>query len=310
MPICPPCLMSLALDASPGAAELCQLLVRRWAEGDAPAAATWTSRLPESPVRRAALEQVAIAWANTDLPAATGWVQALPEGDSKQAATLDLAYEAARTEPVTALVTGEHISARRVSAMICWFTPSANGRGTNSTTAAAWATKVLDPSLRQRLVAAVAVASAEQDGAVCRHARRKHPRRRGRTGPHGGFHRATLGAEFATTLRLPGSHNSRITHRAMRRYKTFWPFGSPRTPRRRATGCVNCRPVPCVTPGLMPMLKRWQTATEPRQWWRLPEGCNLVLRSAPQPRGGMAKPAAIEDSAVAIIGWQIVLRHA
>ncbi len=79
---------SLALDASPGAAELCQLLVRRWAESDAPAAATWTSQLPESPVRRAALEQVAIAWANTDLPAAADWVQALPEGDSKQAATL------------------------------------------------------------------------------------------------------------------------------------------------------------------------------------------------------------------------------
>jgi hypothetical protein len=37
--------------------------------------------------------------------------------------------------------------------------------GTDSPAAAAWAMAVLDPSLRQRLVGAVAVASAEQDGA-------------------------------------------------------------------------------------------------------------------------------------------------
>jgi hypothetical protein len=116
-------------------------------------------------VRRAALEQVAIAWANTDLPAAAGWVHALPEGDSKQAATLDLAYEAARTEPVAALELASTLPPTRerddllVHAVSQW-------SGTDSTTAAAWAMKVLDPSLRQRLVAAVAVASAEQDGAV------------------------------------------------------------------------------------------------------------------------------------------------
>ena len=51
---------SLAHDASPGAAELRHLAVRRWVETDAPAAAAWTSQLPEGPVGRAALEQVAI----------------------------------------------------------------------------------------------------------------------------------------------------------------------------------------------------------------------------------------------------------
>ena len=95
----------------------------------------------------------------------TGWVQALPEGDSKQAATLDLAYEAARTEPVAALELASALPPTRerddllVHAVSQW-------SGTDSTAAAAWAMKVLDPSLRQLLVGAVAVASAEQDGAA------------------------------------------------------------------------------------------------------------------------------------------------
>jgi len=160
----PAMLDSLARDISPGAAELGRPLVRRWAERDAPAAAAWTAQLPEGAVRRAALEQVAIAWANTDLPAAAGWVQALPQGDAKEAATLDLAYEAARTEPVAALELASTL--RRtpqrddllVHALSQW-------PGTDSSSAAAWAMNVPDPSLRQRLVAAVAVASAEQDGA-------------------------------------------------------------------------------------------------------------------------------------------------
>jgi len=161
----PAMLDSLSHDNSPAAAELSQLLVRRWAETNAPAAAAWATQLPESSARRDALEQVAIAWANTDLPAAASWVHTLSEGDSKQAATLDLSYEATRTEPIAAIElvrTLPPTSERNdllVHAISQW-------AGADSTTAAAWATKVSDPNLRERLVAAVAVASAKQDGAA------------------------------------------------------------------------------------------------------------------------------------------------
>ena len=64
----PAMLDSLVRDARPAAAELCQLLVRRWAEADAPAAAAWAAQLPQSPVYRAALEQAAIAWATPTSP--------------------------------------------------------------------------------------------------------------------------------------------------------------------------------------------------------------------------------------------------
>jgi hypothetical protein len=158
----PAMLNALALGAGPGAAEISLLLVRRWAESDPAAAAKWISRLGESPLSRTALEQVAIAWANTDLTAAASWVRVLPEGDSKQAATTGLAYEAARTEPLTALELAGALPPTRerddllVHAVSQW-------AGADASAAAAWAMKVPDSSLRQRLVASVAIALAEQD---------------------------------------------------------------------------------------------------------------------------------------------------
>src|ERR1035438_7523677 len=59
----PAMLDSLARDISPGAAELRQLLVHRWAETNAPAAAAWATQLPEGSARRAAPDQVATPWA-------------------------------------------------------------------------------------------------------------------------------------------------------------------------------------------------------------------------------------------------------
>ena len=136
---------------------------RRWSfvpGADARFAVAWSRSK-----RRAALEQVAIAWANTDLPAASSWVRALPENEGKHAAILAPAYETARTEPVAALVLTSSLPPTRerddllVHAVSQW-------AGTDSTTAAAWALEVADPTLQERRVAAVAFASAEQDGAT------------------------------------------------------------------------------------------------------------------------------------------------
>jgi hypothetical protein len=159
----PAVLDSLAADASPEAAELRRLLVRRWAERDAAAAASWSERLPES-ASRDAMEQVAIAWANTDLAAAADWVATLPPGPSTQSAALGLAYEAARSNPLTAL------------AVTCALPPSierddllvhaaSQWAGTDAAAAMGWAQEVPDKPLQQRLLAAVAIAAAKQDPA-------------------------------------------------------------------------------------------------------------------------------------------------
>lgn len=161
-PDLPSTLDSLTLDARPGAFELRQLLIRRWAEIDAAAAAAWALRLPEGPDRRGALEHVAIAWAQADLPAVQAWVQALPPGDSKRAATLALAYEIATSDAPAGLELAAGLDPARdrddllVHVLSQW-------TGTDPAAAAAWAEQAPDPKLRERLVATVAIAAADQD---------------------------------------------------------------------------------------------------------------------------------------------------
>jgi hypothetical protein len=154
---------SLVRAGSPAADELSQLLARRWAERDRAGAAEWATQLPEGPRRCAALGQVAVAWANTDLPAAVQWLHTLSESESKQSATRDLAYEAARNEPLTALKLAVALppGAERDDLLVHAISQWA---AADSAVATAWALEVPDSNLRQRLLAAVTVARAEQDG--------------------------------------------------------------------------------------------------------------------------------------------------
>jgi hypothetical protein len=154
----PAVLDSLTADTSPEAAELRRLLARRWAERDAAAAASWSERLPGN-AGRDAMEQVAIAWANADLGAAANWVATLPAGESTQSATLGLAYEAARSNPVTALAVACALppSSERDDLLIH---AASQWAGTDAAAAMAWAQEVPDEPLQQRLLAAVAIAAA------------------------------------------------------------------------------------------------------------------------------------------------------
>ena len=130
---------------------------------DPAAAGAWVSQLPESPLARAGAEQVAIAWANADLQSARAFVSALPEGAGKQGATLALAYEADRSEPIAALELASTLAVSRERDDLLVHSVS-QWPESDAATAAEWASRVPDPSLRQRLLAAVAVASAGQNG--------------------------------------------------------------------------------------------------------------------------------------------------
>jgi len=141
------------------------LLVRRWAEFDAPAAAAWAARLPAGAVYGAAVEEIAIAWANEDLPAAIIWARALPEGAEQQATFMDLAYEAARTQPTTALVLACVLPATLARDDLIVHAVSQWAIGT-PTSALEWAQTVPDIGLRERLLGAVTIAAAQQDGAA------------------------------------------------------------------------------------------------------------------------------------------------
>ncbi|HUR45200.1 MAG TPA: hypothetical protein VMZ27_04910 [Candidatus Saccharimonadales bacterium] len=152
----------LTVESTPLAAEITQLLLRRWAESEPEAAAAWTASLPEGISARSGIEQVTIAWASQDLGAAAAFVRALGEGPTKRAAIIALAYEAARTEPKTALELARDLPAspERDDLLIHAFSQWA---GVDAPSATEWSIKVLDPRLRQRLLATAAVGGAEQN---------------------------------------------------------------------------------------------------------------------------------------------------
>ncbi len=156
---------SLLVDTSAAAGELRQLLVRRWADSDAPTAANWAAHLPEGAATSSAMEQVALAWANTDIAAAGGWLQTLPEGDGRQAATLALAGEASRSDPAAALQLAAALPPSQ-SRDDLFVQAASQWAGADPAAASAWAQAVTDPALRARLIGAVAVASVAQDAAA------------------------------------------------------------------------------------------------------------------------------------------------
>jgi hypothetical protein len=143
--------------------DLKEALVRRWTQFDPGAAAAWAVNLPEGPNRRRLIEQIAMMWGSNDVAAAANWAQGLPEDQSGQAAVRDVAYEAARREPLIALELASPLPPTNerndllVHAISQWATADAPA-------AAAWADKVPDRHLRERLVGAVAAALADQDG--------------------------------------------------------------------------------------------------------------------------------------------------
>lgn len=155
-------LNALVRNTNAAAVELCKVLARRWAETDLPAAVSWAEHFSGEAFQSEALRQVAIVWADRDLKGAAVWIAALPEACDKEAARISLAYEACRTEPLLALqlvigsAPGPDRDGLLVHAVSQW-------AGADSRAAWEWASRVPDASLRDQLLASVAVASAEQD---------------------------------------------------------------------------------------------------------------------------------------------------
>jgi hypothetical protein len=147
----------------PAANELRPLLVRRWAERDPQAAAAWAGQFPEGGERRMILEQIALAWAEKDFSTATGWVNGLPAGESREGAALAIGYEAAATQPKAALALADLVSTSPAHDDLIVHAVSQWG-GADPAAALEWVNGVPDEQLRQRLLAAVAVASAKRDG--------------------------------------------------------------------------------------------------------------------------------------------------
>jgi hypothetical protein len=155
----PAVLRTFGSASSPAVREFELLLVRNWAGASPSAAAAWAAQLLPGEPSRQALLHVALGWAEADLPGVLQWAATLPESDTKAPVMLATAYEAARTEPIRAIDLGRTLpdnperEALLVHAARQW-------ADTDSSAAATWAAQVTDPSLRERLLAAILVAAA------------------------------------------------------------------------------------------------------------------------------------------------------
>lgn len=158
-----PTIESLAGTRDPGARELLELLIGRLAQQSPAAAANWLARFPQNFNQREAMVQVAAAWADSDLTGALEWSATLPK-PQENASLLTIAYEAARTYPITALD------------VACMLPPSADRDNllafavtqwafSDAAAATQWAEHVPDAGLRQQILAGIAIGSAKVDPA-------------------------------------------------------------------------------------------------------------------------------------------------
>ena len=131
-----------------------QLLLRRWAAADPAAAAAWATSFADPAVQLESLQQVALVWSQSNLPLAIQWAQQLPDG-SRQSVCLALAYEAARTDPPTALTLAMDLPANAARANLVAHATAQWATG-NPAAAAAWAVQITDPALREQVVSAIA----------------------------------------------------------------------------------------------------------------------------------------------------------
>lgn len=137
-------------------------LLRRWAEACPTAAAAWLDGQPDLAGRDEAVDQVATAWAGQDLEAASRWAGQLPAAERQRVLTAVL-YEGAGNEPTLAMtlaIRGLPACPERDELLRY---AAAQWASAEPAAAWAWAGQLTDPSLRDPIVATVAMEWSESD---------------------------------------------------------------------------------------------------------------------------------------------------
>ena len=145
--------------------ELQNLLIRRWAELDAPTAAGWVEKTLTGSARANAMASLAALWTEQDPQAAEAWARKLPQEEERSAVLLAVAYELTREDPRRALALAVGLPAGESRDE--FIVQSAGAWAANATKEAVdWARKISDETLRHRALAAIATGSAENDPAA------------------------------------------------------------------------------------------------------------------------------------------------
>ncbi|MDB6019211.1 MAG: hypothetical protein JWR19_3700 [Pedosphaera sp.] len=141
-------------DATEEVRDLRMLLLRRWTEMDPQSAADFAIGLPTGDDRSEAIDQVSIAWANLDISQAVRSVEQWPE-EERQSGLRNIAYEAARTDPIQALTLAVELPASQSRDDLISHS-AAQWALTTPETALAWAKQIPDEILRDKVIGVIA----------------------------------------------------------------------------------------------------------------------------------------------------------
>jgi hypothetical protein len=150
----PEALRTLSRADDEASVQLRQLLVRRWATSEPSVAADWAVRFADAKIQKESLQQVAAVWSQTSLPKAIEWAQNLPD-DLRPDVCLTLAYEAARTDPKTALTLAADLPANQAGTDLILHSAAQWAVG-EPAAAAEWAKQISDETLRDEILSAIA----------------------------------------------------------------------------------------------------------------------------------------------------------
>lgn len=157
----PESLRALTPAEDEASAELRQLLVRRWASSAPSVAADWAARFAGPSIQKEALQQVGVVWAQTDLPQAIQWAKTLSDTQRLEMC-LTLAYEAARTDPKTALTLAADLPSDQAGTDLILHSAAQWAVG-EPAAAAEWAKQIVDETLRDQVISAIATQWGARD---------------------------------------------------------------------------------------------------------------------------------------------------
>lgn len=155
-------LIATVAETNRVAAELRQMLLRRWTRENAPSAASWVAQHFSGTGRGDALNVVAATWAASDPPAAEQWARGLAEPNEQSATLLTIAREMTRENPAAALSMAADLPAGESRDEFLAHA-AAEWASQDSHSAVEWGKQVADESLRADLLAAIATGFAENN---------------------------------------------------------------------------------------------------------------------------------------------------
>ena len=140
-------------------------LIRRWAEQDPQAAASWVKNPATGQKRVEEISALAVVWGGEDFDEAMAWAKELKDTSARNAGLTALAYEASRSDPMKAFRVVEELPNDASRGELITHT-AVQWAASNPREAFDWVSKLPDQEMKQRLLVSVLTEWADSEPAA------------------------------------------------------------------------------------------------------------------------------------------------